>query len=109
MDVVASQVREMREAAVASMVRYRRIAGVLESLESVVSEAKKPQNAAVRRLVASAVGKTAGVFAQVDSVEDLDKPLEAIEKAVSSLYGNPAKNSSLYFGRRGKGHHGDPG
>lgn len=100
---IATELRTMREAAVTQMARYRKIAALLETMESVHAESLRPQNAAVRPKVASAVAKIAGVFAEVDTVEDLDKPLEAIQKAISSLYGDTSKNSSYYFSRREKG------
>lgn len=100
---VATELRTMREAAVEQMARYRKIASLLETMEAVHAESLRPQNASVRPKVAAVVSKIAGVFAEVDTVEDLDKPLEAIQKAISSLYGDTSKNSSYYFSRNQKG------
>lgn len=86
---------------------YRRMAGILQNLKGVCVAARKPQNASVRPRIAAVVQKVAGLFAEVDTAEDLDKPLSEIEKAVHALYGpNQSSNSAYYFERRGKGHHG---
>ena len=101
----ADAVGRLYQAAGTTMRNYEKILGILEGLHSVIKVAAKPQNVAVRPRVASLVEKTAGVFALCDTVQDLDRPLADIEKAVHALYGDQSKNSTFYFDRRGKGHH----
>ena len=101
----ADAIGRLYHAAGTTRQNYDRIMGILEGLHSAVKVAAKPQNVAVRPRVASLVEKTAGVFALCDTVQDLDRPLAEIEKAVHSLYGDQSKNSTYYFDRRGKGHH----
>lgn len=106
-DSLGDQIKRLKAAAAVPAANYRRMYEILAGLERVWQIASRPQNAAIRPKLASMVGKVAGVFAEVDTVQDLDKPLEAIEKAVHSLYGDQSQNSTYYFDRRGKGHHGD--
>jgi len=101
----ADAVGRLYKAAATTARNYERIMDILEGLHSAIKVAARPQNVAVRPKVASLVEKTAGVFALCDTVEDLDRPLEEIQKAVHSLYGDQSKNSTFYFDRRGKGHH----
>ncbi len=108
-DSLGDQIKRLKAAAAVPAANYRRMFEILASMERVWSVAAKPQNAAVRPKVASMVRKIAGVFAEVDTVQDLDKPLESIEKAIHGLYGpSQSENSAYYFDRRGKGHHGKP-
>jgi uncharacterized phage infection (PIP) family protein YhgE len=102
---IHSQIDTLHSAAVKPLERYQRIVAILGGLKMAAQASEKPQYAAIRPKLATIVKKLAGVFAEVDTVEDLDKPLESIEKAVHSLYGDQSKNSTFYFGRRGKGHH----
>jgi hypothetical protein len=104
---VIGQIDEMRRAAVGPAENYGRVVSILDGLRHIALLAERPQNVAVRPRIAEIVKKVAGVFAQVDTVQDLNKPLEQIEKAVHSLYGNQSSNSCYYFDRRGKGHHSD--
>lgn len=104
-DFMKEQINKLHQAAVAPLKNYRRIATITDTLGKVAELAARPQNAAVRPQIMNAIEKIAGVFSQVDTVADLDKPLEQIEKAVAALYGDQSSNSSLYFERRGKGHH----
>lgn len=104
-EFIGEQIKRLKAAAAVPARNYRRIHGILDALEKVWTVASRPQNSAVRPKVAAAVKKVAGVFAEVDTVGDLDKPLEQIEKAVHSLYGNQSLNSTYFFDRRGKGHH----
>lgn len=101
------QISKLHQAAVIPLKNYRRIASITEQLARAVDLSARPQNAAVRPHVAKVIEKVAGVFREVDTVEDLEKPLEQIEKAVAALYGDQSSNSSLFFERRGKGHHGE--
>lgn len=102
---IGEQIKKLKAAAAVPARNYRRIHNILDGLEKVWISASRPQNAEVRPKVASVVKKVAGIFAEVDTVDDLDKPLEQIEKAVHGLYGDQSKNSTYYFDRRGKGHH----
>lgn len=105
---LGDQINKLRSAAIVPASNYRRIVSIMTGLRQACEFAKRPQNAAVRPRIAQIVEKVAGVFAEVDTVQDLDKPLEAIEKAVHSLYGDQSKNSTFYLERRGKGHHTKP-
>jgi hypothetical protein len=104
-DFLRNQITRLKAAAMVPASNYRRIVTILGDLSRVASLAERPQNAAIRPQLAAAVEKLAGVFAEVDTVQDLDKDLEAIEKAVHGLYGDQSSNAMAYFDRRGKGHH----
>jgi hypothetical protein len=106
--VIGEQIKKLRSAAAVPASNYRRIVDITDKLREAWHVASKPQNAQVRPRVARLIQKVAGVFAEVDTVQDLDKPLEAIEKAVHGLYGDQSLNSTYYLGRRGKGHHEKP-
>jgi len=98
------QVNKLHEAAVLPMRNYQRIASILEGLKRVIAIAERPQNAEIRPRIASVVKKVAGAFAEIDTIEDLDKPLAQIESAVHKLYGDQSLNKSMYPHRHGKGH-----
>ena len=104
---IVDQIDKMRSAAVVPASNYGRVVSILDGLRHAALLAGRPQNAAMRPQIASIVRKMAGVFKDIDTVQDLDKPLETIEKAVHGLYGDQSKNSCYYFDRRGKGHHGE--
>lgn len=105
---IGEQIKKLRAAAAQPASNYRRILTITDQLRDVWTTAAKPHNAAIRPRVARLLQQVAGVFAEVDTVKDLDKPLEAIEKAIHGLYGDQSKNDLWYFGRRGKGHHDKP-
>ncbi len=102
---IGEQVDRLRSAAETPARNYQRITAILSGLKQATEIAKRPQYAAMRPRIAQIVQQVAGVFKEVDTVEDLDKPLESIEKAVHGLYGDQGKNSTYYFDRRNKGHH----
>lgn len=104
--LVASQVEKLHQAAIIPAKNYRRIAMITNQLKGVVKVASLPQNIALRPQIQEIVRKTAGIFSQIDTVEDLDVPLEQIEKAVHKLYGDQSSNSTYNFEARGKGNHG---
>jgi hypothetical protein len=104
-DFLKDQVSKLHSAALGPASRYQRILAITAGLHRALQASEKPQYAALRPRIAQIVEKTAGLFAEVDTVADLDKDLESIEKAVHSLYGDQSKNSTFYFDRRGKGHH----
>lgn len=104
-DFIKDQIQKLKSAAAIPAANYRRIFNIASELERAWDFASKPQNVAVRARLKDSVAKIAGIFAEVDTVADLDKPLEAIEKAVHSVYGDQSKNSTFYFERRNKGHH----
>lgn len=106
-DSIGEQIKRLKSAAAVPAANYRRIYDILSSLERAWEVASRPQNAAIRPKLAATTSRIAGIFAEVDTVQDLDKPLSAIEKAVHSLYGDQSSNSTYYFDRRNKGHHGD--
>lgn len=105
---IGEQIKKLRAAASYPASNYRRILAITDQLRNVWTDASKPQNVAIRPRVARLVQQVAGVFAEVDTVKDLDKPLEQIEKAIHGLYGDQSRNDIWYFGRRGKGHHDKP-
>lgn len=104
-DAIGDQIKRLKSAAAIPAANYRRMYDILATLERAWAVAARPQNSAARPKVASAFRKIAGIFAEVDTVQDLNKPLDAIEKAVHGLYGDQSANSTYYFDRRGKGHH----
>ncbi len=103
------QVSQLHQAALKPAARYQRIIAITAGLHRALQASERPQFAALRPRIAKIVERTAGIFAEVDTVADLDKELEAIEKAVHSLYGDQSSNSTFYFDRRGKGHHSKSG
>jgi hypothetical protein len=102
---IGEQVKKLKSAAEPAARNYQRIVTILAGLQRAAKIAERPQYAALRPRIALIVQKVAGVFECVDTVEDLDKPLESIEKAVHGLYGDQSANSTYYFDRRNKGHH----
>lgn len=105
LEFIKCQVDKLHTAALRPYNNYRRISAICAELKRVVGIAERPQYAGLKPKIAAIVEKVAGVFSEIDTVQDLDKPLEAIEKAVHGLYGDQSKNSTFYFERRGKGHH----
>jgi hypothetical protein len=105
-DVVCAKVEQLHAAALIPAKNYRRIATITSKLQGLAKLASLPQNAALRGQIKDIVQKTAGIFAEVDTVEDLNKPLEQIESTVHKLYGDQSKNSTYNFEARGKGFHG---
>lgn len=105
MTFIGEQIDKLHAAAIGPAANYARVVSILGGLKRAALAAQRPQNAAIRPQIADVVQKIAGIFAEVDTVQDLDKPLEAIEKAVHGLYGDQSKNSTFYLERRGKGHH----
>lgn len=103
---VIDQIDAIRSAAAAPAERYNRVVSIMDGLRHAALLAQRPQNAAIRPRVASIVEKIAGVFAEIDTVKDLDKPLEQIESAVHSLYNGGKLNSpkTYMFEQRGVGH-----
>lgn len=107
-DFIGEQIGRLKSAALTPARNYSRIVKIVEGLQGLHTASLRPQNAAVRPRVAELVRKVAGIFSKVDTVEDLDKPLEQIEKAVHALYGpDQSRNDAYFFDRRGKGHHGE--
>lgn len=106
MEFIRDQITKLHSAAIVPAQRYQRILNICAGLKRAAMIAERPQYAAIRPRIAAIVTRVAGAFAQVDTVADLDKPLEAIEKAVSSLYSNGKQNdpSTYNFQARGKGH-----
>jgi hypothetical protein len=102
---VHEQIDRMHAAASGPAKNYQRVVSVLGGLKRAALAAERPENASSRPKIVEITKRVAGLFAEVDTIQDLDKPLEAIEKAVHSLYGEQSKNSTYFFERRGKGHH----
>lgn len=107
-EAIGAQITTLKAAAALPASNYRRMYEILAGLEKAWTIASRPQNAALRPKLATVFKKTAGIFAEVDTVQDLDKPLEAIEKAVHSLYSGGKMNdpATYNFAQRGKGHQG---
>lgn len=89
---MVESIDQMRSAAAVPMANYNRIVSILDGLRHAAILAGRPQNAAVRPRIAEIVKKVAGIFKEVDTVQDLNKPLEAIEAAVHRLYNNGKLN-----------------
>lgn len=102
---IGEQVKRLKSAAEPAAKNYTRVVSILAGLQRAIEIAKRPQYAALRPRISAIVEKVAGAFECIDTVEDLDKPLEQIEKAVHGLYGDQSSNATYYFDRRGKGHH----
>lgn len=94
---------EFRRASEVPVKNYLRINSICRSMEMAATLASRPQNASARPKLAAAVVKLAGLFAKVDTAEDLDRPLSEIENALQSLYKNPNDPSTYNFSERGKG------
>lgn len=105
-EFIGEQINKLKSAAAVPARNYIRIVKICDGLRGAAVAARRPENAAVRPRLAAIVKRVAGIFAEVDTVDDLDKPLEQIEKAVHALYGDQSKNDTYYFDRRNKGHHG---
>jgi hypothetical protein len=103
-EFINKQIQKLKSAASAPLKNYQRIVRIIDGLDKAHRLASRPQNVGVRPRVVELVRKTAGVFAEVDTVQDLDKPLEAIEKAVHGLYGDQNSPNTYNFEARGKGH-----
>jgi hypothetical protein len=100
-----NQVDKLRAAAEPAARNYQRVVAILGGLRRAAQVAERPQYASLRPRLAACVKKVAGIFAEVDTVADLDKPLDQIEKAVHALYGDQSANHTYMFEARGKGHH----
>jgi hypothetical protein len=105
-EFIGEQIKNLKAAASAPARNYAKIVSICDELREVVLASRRPENAAIRPKLATIVKQVAGVFSEVDTVDDLDKPLAQIEKAVHALYGDQSSNQSPYFERRNKGHHG---
>ena len=99
------EISRLKSAAEIPASNYTRIVSILDGLHRAAVAASRPQNAHLATQLRDVTAKVAGLFQEVDTTEDLNKPLEAIEKAVEGLYGDQSKNDTYYFTRRGKGHH----
>jgi hypothetical protein len=108
MEVLKSQVQKLHSAALVPANNYQRIVAITAGLHRALVATEKPQYASLRPRISKIVERVAGIFAEVDTVQDLDKPLEQIEKAVHALYGDQSLNSMPYFERRGKPNRPEP-
>lgn len=104
-EFIGDQISQLKSAAEIPMKNYQRIVKILEGIDTIHKLAARPQNAAVRPHIATIVKKVAGVFAEVDTTADLEKPLEQIEKAVAAVYKDQSKHSTYYFERRNLKNH----
>lgn len=103
---VIEQIDLMRSLVASSMNKHEKMMNILNGVRKAAELLQLPVNESMRPRVASVVQKIAGIFAEVDTVADLEgKSLEQIEKAVGSLYGNnQSLNKNFYFTRAGRGH-----
>lgn len=101
-EFLRGQISKMQQAAEIPSKNYTRIVEIFKGLSRAAQICERPQYASLRPRIAAIVEKVAGIFSEVDTVQDLDKPLEAIEKAVHGLYGDQSKNSTYMFERRNK-------
>lgn len=104
-DHLQNEISRMKSAAEIPAHNWKRIYSIIEGLHRVAILAARPQNIKLIPDLQRLTAKVAGIFQEVDTTDDLDKPLDAIEKAVHALYGDQSQNSTYYFDRRGKGHH----
>jgi hypothetical protein len=102
---VQNQIASLHKATSVPARNYSRMTNILAGLNRAAALAARPQNKDARPRITRIAERVAGLFAEIDTVEDLDKPLSEIEKAVHSLYGDQSKNDVEMFDRRGKGHH----
>jgi hypothetical protein len=107
LEAIGDQIKKLHSAAAVPARNYARMASILAGLHRAHEASGRPAYAHLRPRIAGIIEKVAGVFAEIDTVQDLEKPLEAIEKAVHGLYGDQGKNATFYFERRNKGHHGE--
>jgi hypothetical protein len=103
-DRLQCEISRLKSAAETPANNYKRMVSILEGLHRAAVACGRPQNRHLTPRVRDITVKVAGLFQEVDTTEDLNKPLEQIEKAVESLYGDQSKNSTWY-GLSGKGHH----
>lgn len=104
-EFIGQQIKKLYSACMIPANNYRRLANICNELDKAFAVASRPHNASQLPSLANIIRQVAGVFAEVDTVQDLEKPLSQIEKAVHSLYGDQSKNATWYFERRGKGSH----
>ena len=108
--VIGEQIKKLHSAAIVPARNYARMTSILVGLHRAHEASGRPAYAHLRPRIANIIEKVAGVFSEIDTVQDLEKPLEAIEKAVHGLYGPSQSNNDAYmFDRKGKGHHGESG
>lgn len=104
-EFIGQQIKKLKAAAATPANNYQRIIRIIDGLDKAHRLASRPQNIGMRPKIVDLFRKTAGVFAEVDTVQDLDKPLEQIEKAVHGLYGDQNSPNTYNFEARGKGHY----
>jgi len=107
-EFIGQQIKKLYSACMIPANNYRRLANICNELDKAFAVASRPHNAHQLPRLAGIIKQVAGVFAEVDTVQDLDKPLAQIEKAVHGIYGDQSQNSTFYFERRGKGSHANP-
>ena len=101
------QMKILNSAAERPARNYQRIISIIAGIDRLLDASSRPENASLRPQVISVATKVAGIFAEVDTADDLDKPLEAIERAVHKLYNNGKMNDpkTYNFSQSGRGHH----
>lgn len=106
---IGEQIKKLHSAAAIPARNYARMMSILAGLHRAHEASGRPVYAHLRPRISAIIKKVAGIFAEVDTTQDLSKPLEDIERAVHALYGNQSSNKTYYFERRNKGHHGEAG
>lgn len=106
MDFLGNQISRLKKAAEIPANNWKKILNITEGLHRAVVIASKPQNHSPETVskLKSAIAKVAGLFQEIDTTEDLNRPLAEIEAAVAKLYGNLSDNSSFYK-LSDRGHH----
>ena len=110
-DILVKQIDSIKSSISAPAYNYTKMVSILDGLRHAAVLSQRPQNADIKPRIAGIIRKVAGLYQQVDTVEDLNRPLAKIEKAVHALYGGrggelgQSKNSVHYFERAGKGYH----
>lgn len=103
------QVGKLQVAASTPARNYTKILSIASGLNRAIEVASQSNDRALNARIATVIQKVAGIFAEVDTADDLaGKSLEQIESAVHSLYSGGKMNDpkTYNFMARGKGHHG---
>jgi type I site-specific restriction endonuclease len=105
-EFLQEEIKRLRSAAEIPLNNWKRINTIIEGLQRVAALASRPQNSELAPKIKELTIKIAGLFQEVDTSADLDRPLEQIQDAVSKLYGPDLNDPMAYmFEKRNKGHH----
>jgi F0F1-type ATP synthase alpha subunit len=106
-DALKHQMQVLHHAAERPARNYQKIISIIAGVNRLLDAVSRAENAHLRPRAVQVATKIAGIFAEVDTAEDLDVPLEKIETAVHKLYNNGKLNDpkSYNFSQTGRGHH----